>query len=164
MAFDRIAVVGISGAGKSSFARALAARTGLPLRHGDQLDWLPDWGVAPDSRIAEMHAAWITESRWIIEGWIDPDRVARLARADLVIDLDLPAPVCARRVLLRMLRGVRRAEMPDGCIDRFSIRTLNWVLLKKERPFIDRALAAAPPKRYVRLASPREAASWLEKL
>jgi len=40
MTADRIAVIGISASGKSIFARALAARTGLPLRHGDQLDWL----------------------------------------------------------------------------------------------------------------------------
>lgn len=164
MKADRIAVVGISGSGKSSFSRKLAARTGLPLKHGDQLDWLPNWGVCPDDQITTAHAAWVARPRWIIEGWIDPQRVVRLDRADLVIDLDFAASLCARRVLLRMLRGIRRPEMPEGCVDRFSLRTLQWVLRKQERPFIDDALRAAPPKNHVRLRSPREATEWLEQI
>jgi adenylate kinase family enzyme len=164
MVFERIAVIGISGAGKSTFARALAARTGLPLKYGDQLDWLPNWGERGGADLTALHDSWIAEPRWIIEGWIDPERVARLDRADLVIDLDFATLLCARRVLLRMLRGVRRVEMPDGCIDRFSFQTLKWVLWKQERPFVDKALAAATMTNYLRLTSPREAANWLESL
>ncbi len=70
MKADRIAVVGISGSGKSTFAKALAARTGLPLLSGDQLDWLPHWGVRPDAELSALHAEWIAGPRWIIEGWI----------------------------------------------------------------------------------------------
>lgn len=164
MTFDRIAVVGISGSGKSTFSRALAARTGLPLRHGDQLDWMANWGVRPEDELTVMHDAWIGEPRWIIEGWIDPERVARLNVADLVIDLDFSRWRCAWRVLRRMLRGIRRAEMPEGCVDRLSWRTLNWVIRKSERPFIDKALAAARVKNYVRLRTPRDAANWLARI
>ncbi len=164
MTFDRVAVVGISASGKSTFSRALAARTGLPLQHGDQLDWLANWGARPDRELTALHETWIAQPRWIIEGWIDPERVARLDAADLVIDLDFTGWQCAARVLTRMLRGTRRPEMPDGCVDRFSWQTLNWVLWKKERPFIDKALRAATMKNYVRLKTPREAASWLQRL
>jgi adenylate kinase family enzyme len=120
MSPDRIAVVGISASGKSWFARALAARTGLLLRHGDQLDWLADWGVRPDDELNAIHQRWIAEPRWIIEGWIDPSRAARLDAADLVIDLDFSGSRCAMRVLRRMLVAERRPEMPPGCTDRFS--------------------------------------------
>ena len=164
MAYDRIAVVGISGSGKSTFSRALAEITGLPLLHGDQLDWMENWGVRPESELTAMHQSWIAGPRWIIEGWIDPERAARLEVADLVIDLDFSGRLCARRVLMRMLRGIRRAEMPEGCVDRFSPQTLNWVIRKSERPFIDKALAAAEMKTYVRLKTPREAANWLARL
>src|SRR5712671_520906 len=151
MTADRIAVIGISASGKSTFARALAARTGLPLRHGDQLDWLADWGVRPDDELDVMHRAWIAQPRWIIEGWVDAARADRLNAADLVIDLDFSGPRCALRVFKRMLARKRRSEMPAGCIDRFSRQTLGWVLLKKERPSIEAALNAATVKRYVRL-------------
>ena len=75
---DRIAVIGISASGKSTFARKLGEKLGLPVRHGDELDWLPNWGERPKDDLNTMHARWIAEPRWIIEGWIDPKRVARL--------------------------------------------------------------------------------------
>lgn len=164
MRLDRIAVVGISGSGKSTFARALAAKTGLPLLHGDRLDWMENWGVRSQADLNAMHADWIARPRWIIEGWIDPERVQRLEAADLVIDLDFTGWRCTARVLGRMLRRVRRDEMPEGCVDRFQPHVLGWVFLKKERPFIDAALSAAAIKSYVRLTSPGDAARWLQTL
>jgi adenylate kinase family enzyme len=159
---ERIAVVGISGAGKSTFARVLGRRTGLPVRHGDQLEWRPDWVLPDASEIEAAHAGWLAEPRWIIEGWMEPDRARRLAAADLVIDLDVSRWLCLARVVKRMLARRRRTEMPEGCIDRFSPRTLATVLFKRERPFIDAALTAMKPAQYVRITSPREARRWLD--
>jgi hypothetical protein len=39
----RVLVDGMMGSGKSTFARALAARTGLPLIHLDVHYWKPGW-------------------------------------------------------------------------------------------------------------------------
>jgi adenylate kinase family enzyme len=39
----RVLVIGISGAGKSTFAQALADKTGLPLIHLDKEFWRPGW-------------------------------------------------------------------------------------------------------------------------
>jgi adenylate kinase family enzyme len=164
MNFNRIAVIGISASGKSRFASALAARTGLPLLHGDQLEWLPNWTLRPERELAALHANWLARPRWIIEGWVDPDRAERLSAADLVIDLDFPSWLCASRVLSRMVRGEQRSEMPDGCVDRFSWRTFSTVLFSKERPFLDGALKSTTMKNYVRLRTPREAANWLREI
>jgi adenylate kinase family enzyme len=161
MSFNRVAVIGISGSGKSTFASALAARTGLPLLHGDQLEWQANWTLRPEPELHALHARWIGQPRWIIEGWMDPARTARLTNADIVIDLDLPAALCAARVLARMLRSERRGEMPAGCVDRFSWRMLGTVLLRKERPYIDDALKAVTLKNYVRLRTRRETTDWL---
>lgn len=161
---ERIAIVGISGSGKSTFARALAAKTGLPVLHGDQLDWMPDWQVRPADDLVAMHDAWVAQPRWIFEGWVEADRAARLSAADLVVDLDFSGWVCGWRVVRRQLRGVRRDEMPDGCVDGFNPRTLKWVFSKAERPSVDAALAAATVKSYVRLMSPRKAQAWLDSV
>jgi adenylate kinase family enzyme len=161
---DRIAVVGVRAAGKTTFARALAARTGLPLLHGDQLEWLPNWQLRPPGELQAMHAEWIARPRWIIEGWVELDRAARLNAADIVVDLDFSRWVCTGRVLKRMLRHGRREEMPEGCEERFRPHTLPLVFFKRERPSVDAALAAATMKSYVRLKSPREAEAWLAAL
>lgn len=39
----RVLIVGQPGSGKSTFARALGDRTGLPVVHIDQLHWMPGW-------------------------------------------------------------------------------------------------------------------------
>jgi adenylate kinase family enzyme len=161
---ERIAVVGISGSGKSTLARALGAKLGLPVRHGDELDWLANWGVRPADDLNAVHGRWLAEPRWIIEGWIDKDRLARLNAADLVVDLDFSRWVCTWRIAQRQWRGVRREEMPEGCIDRFEPKVFLWVFGKLERPSIDAALAGAKIKNYVRLSSPPDAARWLATL
>ena len=136
MNFNRVAVIGISGSGKSTFASVLAARTGLPLLHGDQLEWQADWTLRPEPDLHALHARWMEQPRWIIEGWMDPARTERLTVADIVIDLDPPTLLCAWRVL-------------------------STVLLRKERPYIDDALKAATLKEYARLRTRREVADWL---
>ena len=161
---DRIAIVGIRTTGKSTFGRALAARTGLPLLHGDQLEWMPNWRERPPAELEAMHAEWIARPRWIIEGWAEPARVARLNAADVVVDLDFSRWVCTRRVLKRMLRGGRRAEMPKGCDERIQPQALPLVSFIQERPSVDAALAAATMKSYGRLKTPHEAAAWLAAL
>ncbi len=164
MAVDRIAVVGISASGKSTFARLLAARTGLPLLYGDHLDWLPNWRVRPAAELDALHKSWIERPRWIIEGWIEADRVERLNLADIVIDLDYSRWLCTWRVFRRMVRGARRVEMPEGCCDQFSWKVLGWVFWKQERPAIEGAIAVAVMKNYVRLRTAREALEWLNRL
>jgi len=161
---DRIAVIGIIASGKSVFARELARLTGLPLRHGDELDWLAGWKERPPAELAELHEAWLADPRWIIEGWIDPERAHRLSLADVVIDLDLSRWCCTWRVFKRMLSRKRRSEMPEGCVDRFQPHVLKWVFFKQERPSIDAALGCATIRRYVRLTTPREVRAWLSGL
>lgn len=164
MSLDRIAVVGISGSGKTTFARKLAARTGLPLFHGDQLEWQMNWITRPAAEIEALQRSWIEQPHWIIEGWIDVDRIERLKIADVVVDLDYASALCTWRVFLRMLRGNRRSEMPAGCVDKFNWRFLKNIFWKMERPAIEGALGASRMKKYVRLPSPRAAQAWLDSL
>ena len=42
-AMKRVAIVGPGGAGKSTFARALSERIGLPVVHLDHHFWKPGW-------------------------------------------------------------------------------------------------------------------------
>ncbi len=44
---ERVAVVGSGGAGKSTFARDLGRRTGIPVIHLDQHHWKPGWVETP---------------------------------------------------------------------------------------------------------------------
>jgi hypothetical protein len=98
----RIAVIGISGSGKTTFARKLAKAFNLPLYHADSIEWAPNWQVRAESEIFRTYESWIGHSEWLIEGWIDPQRADRLSAADLVIDLDYSRWCCAWRELNRV--------------------------------------------------------------
>ena len=53
---QRIAIIGISGSGKTTFAHTLQRATGLPLHHADQLFWRGPWQPVPADQYLEAHS------------------------------------------------------------------------------------------------------------
>jgi adenylate kinase family enzyme len=141
----RVLVIGICGAGKSTFAQALAARTSIPLIHLDKEFWRPGWVETPRAqwrvRVLELAAG----ERWIMEGNYAGSLDLRLPRADTVIWFDYPTAKCLRRVLQRVTvtYGQVRADMAPGCPERFDWEFLRyvWRFNRIERPKIVAALA-----------------------
>ncbi|MCI9510015.1 MAG: adenylate kinase [Angelakisella sp.] len=107
---ERAIVIGNSGAGKSTFARALRDVTGLPLHYLDRLWHRPDKTTATreefDLRLGELLAG----ERWIIDGNYRRTLEPRLAACDTVFFLDYPLEVCLAGVEAR--RGTVREDMP----------------------------------------------------
>ena len=112
----RVIVTGLAGSGKSTFSRALAARTGLPVIHLDLHFWKPGWVAPSESEWREKQAGLLAGDAWIADGNYHETLDLRLARADTVVFLDTPWPVCAGRAFLRGLRKPV-GEMPPGCQD-----------------------------------------------
>ncbi len=160
----RIAIIGISGSGKTTFARKVAQELNLPLFHADAVEWLPDWQLRPDADIARIYMTWIEKEAWVIEGWVDVARASRLSAANLVIDLDYSRWRCAWHEFTRMLRRETRPEMPENCSDRFTTANLKRALWKQERPTIAAVISAAEIKEYVRFTSPAVADRWLRAI
>lgn len=112
----RVLVDGMAGAGKSTFSRALAAKTGLPLIHLDVHYWKPGWVKPSDDEWREKQRALLAGDAWIVDGNYIETLALRLERAETVVYLDTPWWICAGRAFARGLRkpvGV----MPDGCDD-----------------------------------------------
>jgi adenylate kinase family enzyme len=117
-----VLVIGSPGAGKSTLATELAARTGLPLVHLDQEYWRAGWVEPPADEWQAKVETMIARPRWIMDGNYGGTLALRLARADTVIYLDLPAWRCVARVLRRIVGswGRVRADMAPGCPEQFS--------------------------------------------
>lgn len=165
----RILIIGSGGAGKTTFARTLASRTGLPLTHLDQLFWHPGWVPTPDDEWDRLIAQLIARDAWILDGNYGRTLPMRLEAADTVIFLDLPPLVCMWRIFRRQLRyfGRIRPDSAPGCPERLSWEFVAWVWTyrRRRRPGIMRRLdAVRATKRIVVLRSDNEVRAFLEGL
>ena len=110
MNMKRVIVIGCPGSGKSTFARALAEQTGLPLRYLDMMYWNPDRTTVPKEVFRERLAAALREDAWIIDGNYASTMELRLAACDTVFFLDYPLETCIEGV--RQRKGKARPDMP----------------------------------------------------
>src|SRR5689334_5774453 len=90
----RIAVTGTSGSGKTTFARRLGERLGLPHIELDALFWRPGWVESDTESFRTRVAEAIAGEGWVVDGNYSPVRDLYLARVDTVVWLDLPLRVC----------------------------------------------------------------------
>jgi adenylate kinase family enzyme len=117
----RVLVDGMMGSGKSTFARALATRTGLPVIHLDIHYWKPGWVRPTDDEWRERQRTLLAGEAWIIDGNYKETLPLRLERAQTVVFLDTPWWLCATRAFVRGLR-TSVGEMPEGCVDSVTRR------------------------------------------
>ncbi|HXG98297.1 MAG TPA: hypothetical protein VNJ06_14435 [Gemmatimonadales bacterium] len=125
----KILVIGSGGSGKTTFARRLAARTGLPLIHLDALYWRPGWDPTPPAQWQAQVEELVRREAWIMDGHYGGTLDIRLAACDAVVFLDIPRLVCLWRVLRRPLQhgGQNRAELPAGCPERLRWEFVKWI-------------------------------------
>ncbi len=142
---QRILVLGPPGSGKSTLARRLGARHGLPVFHLDQAFWEPGWVQAPPAAFAAEVERITALPAWIIDGTYTPTLAPRLARAEQVLYLDVPAWLCVLRILLRTAPRLGRVR-PDaaaGCRERLDPAFLRFAW-RWNRQSRDRILASLP--------------------
>ena len=144
----RIVVTGMAGAGKSTFSRVLAAKTGLPLIHLDLHLWNPGWARVPKDEFLEKQRALLAGESWIVDS-NDVDEDLLVERADTLVVLATPWWICSYRAFRRGLRRPRNSQLPDGCDESLSQRLLDeWGIVwrnwrnRKSVPESDLALAS----------------------
>ena len=106
----RVAVIGCPGSGKSTFARKLHEKTGLPLIHLDNVWWKPDrthiTREAFDAALREI----LAKSAWIVDGNYSRTVETRIAACDTVIFLDFDEQTCMEGIASRV--GQAREDIP----------------------------------------------------
>jgi adenylate kinase family enzyme len=165
----RIQLRGISGAGKTTLARELAARLGVPHIELDALVHGPNWTEASAEELRAKLVPLLARDSWVVDGNYTSKLGTLIAeRADLVIWLDLPLRVCLLRVLRRTLaRLYDRKELWNG--NRQTWRGAFWgrdslfaYALRSHRRNRRELPATVPAAKLLRLGSAREVRSFVE--
>jgi adenylate kinase family enzyme len=127
--YHRIMVMGPPGSGKSSLARRIGQRCGLPVFHLDQAFWRENWVRTPDAVFRDEVARLAALPGWVIDGNYLDTIMPRLQAADALIYLDVPTWLAMVRVLRRIVTGYGRVR-PDaaaGCAERVEFEFLRFV-------------------------------------
>ena len=117
-------------------------------------------------KFAAIQRELVAADQWIIEGNYASTLPIRLARADTVIVLDLPAAACLWGIAQRHWR-YRGGQHADGVYDRITWSFITYVLgyRRSMRPRVAALLAEhGPHAHYVRLTSRRQANRFLRQL
>ncbi len=105
---NRIRVVGSGG--KSSLARALGVKLGLPVVELDAIHWLPNWVERPrcesarivETAIESMPAGWICDGNYF-----SSLGKSSVAQADTIIWVRMPWSVVLWRIVMRSFKRAR---------------------------------------------------------
>lgn len=113
-AASRILIYGVTGSGKSTAAKRVAARTGLPLTLADELTWNPGWVPVAEDRQRELFAEVVSKDRWVLDttygAWLD----LVLPRAQLIVALDYRWFSLQRLVRRTLVRAIDKKPICNG--------------------------------------------------
>jgi adenylate kinase family enzyme len=165
---ERVVIIGCAGTGKSTLARRLGARTGLPVVHLDALFWEPGWRESDPTAFRQRVIEALVGGRWITDGIYNSKTFdLRLPQADLIIWIDQPLGLRLWRVIWRAVRyrGQTRPDLAPDCPERIDLEFLKyiWNFDRKNRPRLEAAIARlAPAAPLVRLRGDGEITRFLE--
>ena len=166
----RVAIAGVSGAGKTTLATRLSFVAGIPHTELDALHWGPDWTTRPEfmDDVREL----VARDRWITEWQYRAARATVIERATLLVWLDVPFSTTLARAVRRTVRrrirdeelwngnrepGIRHAVLrPDGVI-RWAISTR-----RKYRALVAATRAKRPELPVLRLRTQRDVEALID--
>lgn len=167
----KIAVLGYSGAGKSTFAKLLSEHYGIPVLYLDTVNHLPKWEIRPREESCAIVGKFMDENEsWVIDGdysKIEQDR--RLREADRIFEFLLPAAVCLKSAWQRYRthRGTSRESMTESCEEKFDVSFFFWILFggrKRNRKRRYRNIAIAYPEKTIIFRTRDEVNRYGERL
>jgi hypothetical protein len=174
-AMRRVAIVGVTGSGKTTLAHELGRRLGVPHIEMDALHWEAGWIQAETELFRQRVSDALTQEGWVADGNYSKVRDLVWGRADTLVWLDYTLAVALWRVVSRTVRRIIRHELlwnenretwRNAIFSRDGL--VLYLLQSHGRLRRTYPLLLLQPAyrhlRIVRLHSPRETARWLASL
>jgi adenylate kinase family enzyme len=165
MNIKKIAIIWISGTGKTTLARKIWKILHIPIIHYDEFVRWENRTEIHEKIVENKLKQAMKKEKWIIEWYIHPAAEMRLENADMIIYLDYSGWGAILGWLKRRWqhRGKTRLEMADGCIEKFDRKYLKVMFTREERPEIEDAIKDFEDK-IIRLKTKSETINFIKKL
>lgn len=167
----KILVIGNSGAGKTTFAKALAEKTNISLVHLDKLYWCGEWEHRTRDEFDILLQTELNKPEWIIDGNFDRTLAHRLTFCDTVFWFDMPTITCLWGATKRVFEsfGKSRDDMGGNCPERFDKHKLTLyksiiAFNKNNKVKFQKLLDKHKDKEVIIFKSRRQVARYLKKL
>lgn len=119
--YKKIALIGLPGSGKSTFASKLGSILNIPVHHLDRHRFEPGGKKRDYQEFIEIQKAMLDEKAWIVEGCSFSTFEMRFAKADVMIYFHFSRVVCFWRFFKRLFNYKK---------DFGGLRAINCELLK----------------------------------
>lgn len=170
----RVVIIGTSCSGKTTLARNLAKKLGVPHIELDSIFWKPNWTPTPKEEFRDLVTEAVAPEIWVLDGNYSAVRDVLWARATTLVWLNYPFRVVGWRALRRTFGNVfyRKAMWSSGNVETFRHAFLSrdsilwWVLktYRRRRREYPRLFGQAAYRhlQIIELTSPEAAERFLE--
>ena len=164
--YNRIAIIGAPGTGKTTLGNNLSKIYNIPATHIDGIHHLPNWQQRDKDERDEMILNIANQEKWIIDGTYKATLRKRLEKADFIIWLDFSTLAQIKGIMQRYLKnkGVEKPEIP-GCREKMDKEFFTYVLKynKVKRKVIVDNLVGIDKEKILVLKNRRQVNKWFEK-
>lgn len=164
--YNRIAIIGAPGTGKTTLANNLSEIYKIPATHIDGIHHLPNWQQRNKEERDEIILKIVEQEKWIIDGTYKATLRARLEKADFIIWLDFTTMAQIKGIMQRYLKnkGVEKPEIP-GCREKMDKEFFTYVLKynRVKRKNIVENLEGIDKEKVLIFKNRRQVNKWLKK-
>lgn len=164
--YNKIAIVGAPGTGKTTLSNILSKLYGIEATHIDGIHHLENWVQRDKEERDNIILDIVKRDKWIIDGTYKATLKPRFEAADLIIWLDYSSLAQIKGVMERYLKnkGKEKPEIP-GCKEKMDKEFFTYVLKynKEKRKNIVNNLEGIDKSKLIVFKNRRQLNKWLKE-